>query len=95
MIKFKATSEKGQELLGFGITAKNVERLKKGDPIFICGRDMDLPFDVIILYGETEQEMVRLLRTMGAIDHTCEMHRTDDEQDDRATNKVDLGGSRR
>lgn len=35
-----------------GITEKNVERLKKGDPILIKSQEIKTDFDVVIIYGE-------------------------------------------
>jgi len=62
MIKFKAGNTKtGRELIGFGLTAKNVEQLKAGNPVHVMGVEMGIPIDVMIFYGETEQDMTRML----------------------------------
>jgi hypothetical protein len=78
MIKFKAASgRRGRELVGFGITEKNVENLKKGNPIFIMAEEMNLPFDVTIFYGKDENTIASDLRKAGYIDpeHTV-IHKT-------------------
>jgi len=68
MIKFKATQSNGREVLGLGLSAKNVEQLKLGRPISVWGREIDIPFDVMIFYGETEQTMADEFRKHGMID---------------------------
>jgi len=69
MIKYTAGREGGGlALVGFALTAKNVEELKRGHPIFVMGAEMGLPFDVAISYGETEQEIYADMKKAGAID---------------------------
>jgi len=70
MIKFKATGPTGREVIGFGLSAQNIGRLKAGLPIHIYGAEWNTPFDVVILYGETEEQLVRMLRKGGAVDDT-------------------------
>lgn len=64
MVKFAARRADGGMILGFGIAAGNVERLKEGRPILIRLADLDIPFDVtsraseiVIFYGETEEAL--------------------------------------
>jgi hypothetical protein len=65
MIKAKG-SRGGRPFVLFGLSAKNVERLKAGDPAHIWAEEMALPFDVVIMYGETEQAMIdQVSRTCG------------------------------
>lgn len=67
MVKFKSETASGKTLLGFGISAGNVERLKKGEPIYFELDEMGIPgVDVTIFYGETEQAMYRELKAAGA-----------------------------
>jgi hypothetical protein len=68
MIKFRATSANGRELVGFGLTEKNVEQLKKGNPVFVMGVEMGLQFDVTIFYGKDEQTIAADMRKAGMID---------------------------
>jgi hypothetical protein len=73
MIKFKATRG-GRETLGLGISGGNVKKLKHGDPILILKEDMDLPFDILIFYGDTEQELVDQFRKRGLITSETIIH---------------------
>lgn len=42
--------------LYFGLSALNVERLKKGEPMHFSLGPLHMPeYDVVIVYGETEQ----------------------------------------
>lgn len=56
MVKFKA----GQ-LIGFGLSEKNIKLLKQGKPIKIDLTTLGLPGkevkDVLIFYGKTENDM--------------------------------------
>jgi len=67
MIKFTGQGRDNRTLLGLGISGKNVEMLKKGNPIFIMGEELELPFDVLLFYGETEQEITELLTKHGFV----------------------------
>lgn len=67
MIKFKAGG-RGREVVGFGITARNVEMLKAGNPVIVHREEMNLPFDVMIFYGETERDIANELKKHGLID---------------------------
>lgn len=81
MIKFKAGARAGHTaLVGFGLTAKNVEQLKLGNPIHVMGVELDLPFDVMIFFGETEQAIYAELRKHGLIDpEKTVLHDTSDK----------------
>ena len=65
MIKFLATRPDGRQLVGLGLSAGNVEKLQAGHPILIKQEAMGLPFDIVILYGETEESMVDGLKSHG------------------------------
>ena len=60
MMKFTARLGKGGFLLGLGLTAENVKRLKSGQPIHVFCQDVHLPWqgEILIMYGETEAAMV-------------------------------------
>jgi hypothetical protein len=67
MIKFHARGPKG-DLYGFGITAGNVERLKKGEPIVIDMGEVGVSgMHITLFYGETEEVIARELQQHGLI----------------------------
>ena len=53
MIKFRAG-----ELLGFGISEENVNRLKAGQPIYIDLSEMGLSGEMLIFYKPTDAELI-------------------------------------
>jgi hypothetical protein len=62
MVKFTATGQDGRRLLGIGLSAENVRRLRAGKPIHFSALGMGLgDFDVVITYGETEADIAREL----------------------------------
>lgn len=74
MIKFKGSDDLGT-IWGFGLGRDNVKKLKAGMPIKVDLRDMGGERDsVVIMYGETEQEMVDQLREHGMIDDDCKVN---------------------
>lgn len=68
MIKFRATGN-GRELIGFGLTKKNVEKLKAGRPVVVRLRDLGIPhdIDITLFYGEDERALYTLLDEAGFI----------------------------
>lgn len=58
MIRALMTTKDGRPMLLLGIEAENVKRLKEGQPIHVNGREDDLPIDVVIMYGETLQDVL-------------------------------------
>ena len=58
MVKFTADKVNGV-LIGFGLSEENIEMLKKGFPIFVHFKEMNLPSndEVMIFYGQTEAKM--------------------------------------
>lgn len=72
MIKAKLTNG---DLL-FGISAENVNRLKKGQPILFNLKDMGLENrKVMIVYGETEQDIMAELINEDHADITTKFHK--------------------
>lgn len=72
MIKAKLTNG---DLL-FGISAENVNRLKKGQPILFNLKDMGLENrKVMIVYGETEQDIMAELINEDHVDITTKFHK--------------------
>ena len=80
MVRFIATRDDGTVLIGLGITKENVERMKNGEPIYVTGDSIHLPFkaDVLVTYGETLkdlQEMLSPFITKDTVVHpTCPDH---------------------
>ena len=64
MIKFKGwDSKRGRDIVGFGLSEGNLERLRDGKPIEIDMQTMGLsPMTVLIFYGETEEKMQESLK---------------------------------
>ena len=44
-----------------GIDAENIRRLKAGQPIVVCLAELGGKNDVVIVYGETRQAILRIL----------------------------------
>ena len=66
MIKFSGKNRDGRLVFGFGISEENVKRLKDDNPILINLEDLsDVVGDVVIFYGETEEQMEEKLRALG------------------------------
>lgn len=58
MLKGKGTKD-GREVLILGLSFENMERLKKDRPIVIWREEINIPFDIIIFAGETEESMAK------------------------------------
>ena len=63
MIKFVADCN-GRTLIGLGLSAGNIQRLREGKPIHVHLEEMNLPWkaEIMILFGETEQAIADELR---------------------------------
>lgn len=62
MIKFAAKSKKWGLLLGFGLSAGNIERLTQGKPILINLTEMGvMQGEILIFYGKDEAEMAKMI----------------------------------
>lgn len=66
MIKFKSELN-GRPLVGFGLSEKNIERLKEGSPILFDAKELGIDASVTIFYGETEEKMVKDFQKHGMI----------------------------
>lgn len=60
MIKAKGR-HKGRDVIVLGLSEGNIVRLREGKPIHIFREEMNIPFDVIIMWGETEEAMSKQL----------------------------------
>ena len=57
MIKAKA----GNALI-FGLSEDNIQRLKKGQPLVISGKEMGLEGDILIFYGATTGDLIETIQ---------------------------------
>lgn len=58
----------GPENVILGLSDKNIERMKAGDPIKFDGKEIGVPGRTFyIIYGETEQALVDDLRKAGIL----------------------------
>jgi hypothetical protein len=60
MIKVKLSGG-GQPVVLLGLEAENVKRLKEGKPILIKGAEIQIPFDILIVYGSTVEVITKEL----------------------------------
>lgn len=66
MIKARATTALGLDLVVLGLSAENVFRLTEGKPIKLNLRDLGLPaIEVVIAYGQTEDAIREEFRSHG------------------------------
>lgn len=74
MIKFRATGEKGQ-MVGFGLVPGSLDLLREGKPIHVKLSDMgiDTDIEVLIFFGESEKEIYRRMKAMGAVTDETEI----------------------
>lgn len=65
MIKFTG-EHNGRVLIGLGLSEGNIQRLKRGEPIHIHFEELNLPhpYELLVFYGATEEEMARELKPM-------------------------------
>lgn len=67
MIRYTATAPNGRRVIGLGLEAGNVERLMNGEPIFIKGESLGIPFDILIDYAATKNAMLERMRESGVV----------------------------
>lgn len=62
MIKFTGIGDNGRKMLGIGLSEGNIQKLKEGKPIHFSAEEVKMAgFDVLIMHGATEQEIVKQL----------------------------------
>lgn len=68
MIKFRASGD-GREVVGLGLTARNIELLKQGKPILVklSALGIETNIEITIIYGEDEKSLYRDLRKAGLV----------------------------
>jgi hypothetical protein len=59
MIKFRADS-----LTGLGLSRGNIDRLVAGQPIQVNGKEIGLTDDILIFFGETEDDLQAMIQPM-------------------------------
>jgi len=66
MLKFTAKGNDSKDLLCFGLSEKNLEKLKEGQPIVVDGAELGRSdLRVMIFYGKTERDMYQDLKASG------------------------------
>ena len=68
MLKGRGTRD-GREVLIFGLSFENLNRLKEGKPVVIWREEMGITYDVIIFAGPTENAMAEMIRNPDTIEH--------------------------
>ena len=56
MIKFCCKGRSGETLIGLGLSHENLERLKKGQPISVEGKDIGLDGQNILIFSGSNEE---------------------------------------
>lgn len=65
MIKFKIASAEGGHIIGLGITAENVKRLKRGQPIYVDMGPLGYSgLKVLVFFGQDEGALYDAVRPM-------------------------------
>lgn len=67
MIKFKVDGVPGKQLpmIGLGITTENVKALKKDQPIIVRGEDLQIEYNITIIFGETTDDILGTMKAAG------------------------------
>lgn len=68
MIRGLGRTSAGRLGLIIGLTPIDLFHLTMGAPVLIHNEDLELPMDVTIISGDTEQEITESLRRYGMID---------------------------
>lgn len=62
MIKAKAKTQEGKQVLLFGLSEENIIHLRMKQPILVVGEEMGIPdFDIVIIWGQTEDDIIKEL----------------------------------
>lgn len=72
MIIAKGDCDAG-EILILGLSKQNIKKMLRGQPVLRDLRFANVPFTVLIMYGEDEMEMHRQLRVAGLVGPHTEM----------------------
>ena len=65
MIKVRARNDDGDAYVIFGLSATNIESLKAGDALVFRADQLDAPFDLAFMYGETDEAIAQKLSVQG------------------------------
>lgn len=68
MITMRGDDPNGAKVAILGITQENVQRLMAGEPIAVPLHEIGIhEVRVVIVYGDTEQKIIRRLEELGAV----------------------------
>lgn len=68
MIKFTASKQNGETLIGLGLEEGNIERLKKGQPIVFHMSELGFEgMELMIMYGEDQDDIKAQLQKAGML----------------------------
>jgi hypothetical protein len=65
MIRWVTRQENGRQLVTLGITEHNVRKLKAREPLYSKGEEIGMPFDIVIVYGRDQEQILRELQEAG------------------------------
>lgn len=65
MLRLRGRRPDGREFLLLGLDKENIRRLTDKKPIWIKGETVQMEFDVLIMYGETLQDVTDDLAKRG------------------------------
>jgi hypothetical protein len=67
MIKFVRTGKDGKPLVGLGLSAANIQKLKEDKPILLDLKELGMEGQLFIFTGDTEQSMLNDLKEAGLL----------------------------
>lgn len=65
MIQWVTRQKNGRQLVTLGITELNVRKLKAREPLYANGAEIGLAFDIAIVYGRDQEQILRELEEAG------------------------------
>jgi hypothetical protein len=70
VIKFQAVNEKGEQVMGIGLSRENCNRLLTGLPIILRPDALGIPWpgEIVIFAGETEESLTDDFMRAGMLD---------------------------
>jgi hypothetical protein len=67
MIRASGIMTSGKRFLLLGLDRENINRLTAGQPINCDGASVEMPYDTIIMFAETTEELIETVAEMGVI----------------------------
>ena len=72
-------NETGKKVLILGLSQGNIDRLTKGQPILVSqethGKGVPEGLEIAVLFGETEQSLLKQMQDSGAVGSHTKVHR--------------------